>query len=119
MTDFQRQLWKNLLHRGFIHNFGDIFEIEKYKDEIVTMEGFGEKSFENLLMHSLEKAEETTLAKVIYSLGIANIGLSNAKVICRHFDDDLDRIRHADEEEISAIDANWTGHCKKPDRLFQ
>ncbi len=52
-------------------------------------------------MTSLEKAKETTLAKVIYSLGIANIGLANAKVICRHFDDDLEKIRHADEEEIS------------------
>ena len=58
------------------------------------MEGFGEKSYENL-MNGIEKAEETTLAKVIYSLGIANIGLSNAKVICRHFDDDLDKIRSA------------------------
>lgn len=94
---------EKFIAKGFIHNFGDIFEIEKFRDEIVTMEGFGEKSYENL-MNSIEKAEETTLAKVIYSLGIANIGLSNAKVICRHFDDDLDKIRSADEEEISAID---------------
>lgn len=76
---------EKFIAKGFIHNFGDIFEIEKFRDEIVTMEGFGEKSYENL-MNSIEKAEETTLAKVIYSLGIANIGLSNAKVICRHFD---------------------------------
>lgn len=55
-------------------------------------------------MTSLDKAKETTLAKVIYSLGIANIGLANAKVICRHFDDDLEKIRHADKEEISSID---------------
>ena len=54
-------------------------------------------------MTSLDKAKETTLAKVIYSLGIANIGLANAKVICRHFDDDLEKIRHADKEEISVI----------------
>ena len=94
---------EKFISRGFIHNFGDIFEIEKYRDEIVDMDGFGEKSFENL-MSSIEKAKETTLAKVIYSLGIANIGLSNAKVICRHFEDDLDKIREADEEEISAID---------------
>ena len=64
---------------GFIHNLGDIFEIGKYKDQIVEMEGFGQKSFDNL-MASLEKAKETTLAKVIYSLGIAGIGLANAKV---------------------------------------
>ena len=94
---------EKFIARGFIHNFGDIFEIEKYRDEIVDMDGFGEKSFENL-MSSIEKAKETTLAKVIYSLGIANIGLSNAKVICRYFEDDLDKIREADEEEISAID---------------
>lgn len=88
---------------GFIHNFGDIFEIGKYKEQIVEMEGFGQKSFDNL-MASLERAKETTLAKVIYSLGIANIGLANAKVICRYFDDDLDRLRHADADEISSIE---------------
>ena len=88
---------------GFIHNFGDIFEIGKYKDQIVEMEGFGQKSFDNLMM-SLEKAKETTLAKVIYSLGITGIGLANAKVICKYFDDDIEKIRYADEEEISSIE---------------
>ena len=94
---------EKFIARGFIHDFGDIFEIGKYREEIVDMEGFGEKSFENL-MESLEKAKETTLAKVIYSLGIVNIGLANAKVICRHFDDYLEKIRFSDEEEISGID---------------
>ena len=94
---------EKFIAKGFIHDFGDIFEIEKHRKEILEMDGFGEKSFENLLV-SLEKARETTLAKVIYSLGISNIGLANAKVICRHFDDDLEKIRCADEEEISAID---------------
>ena len=94
---------EKFIAKGFIHNFGDIFEIEKYRDEIVTMDGFGEKSFDNLIS-SIEKAKDTTLAKVIYSLGISNIGLSNAKIICRYFDDDLDKIRSAKEEEISAID---------------
>lgn len=88
---------------GFIHNFGDIFEIGKYKDQIVEMEGFGQKSFDNLMV-SLEKAKKTTLAKVIYSLGITGIGLANAKVICKYFDDDIEKIRHAEEEEISAIE---------------
>ena len=88
---------------GFIYNLGDIFEIGKYKDQIVEMEGFGQKSFDNL-MASLEKAKETTLAKVIYSLGIAGIGLANARVICRYFDDDIEKIRHADAEEINSIE---------------
>lgn len=94
---------EKFIARGFIHNFGDIFEIGRYRKKIIEMEGFGQKSFDNL-MESLEKAKETTLAKVIYSLGIANIGLSNAKVICRHFDNDLEAIRKADLEEVSAID---------------
>lgn len=94
---------EKFIARGFIHTFGDIFEISRYKDEIMEMEGFGQKSFDNL-MESLENARKTTLAKVIYSLGIANIGLANAKVICRHFDNSLDAIRKADLEEVSAID---------------
>ena len=94
---------EKFIARGFIHDFGDIFEISRYKDEIVEMEGFGQKSYDNL-MESLERAKETTLPRVIYSLGIANIGMANAKVICRHFDNDLDRIRHASLEEVSDID---------------
>lgn len=94
---------EKFIARGFIHDFGDIFEISRYKDEIVEMEGFGQKSYDNL-MESLERAKETTLPRVIYSLGIANIGLANAKVICRYFDNDLDRIRHASLEEVSDID---------------
>ena len=94
---------EKFIARGFIHDFGDIFEISRYKDGIVEMEGFGQKSYDNL-MESLERAKETTLPRVIYSLGIANIGLANAKVICRHFDNDLDRIRHASLEEVSDID---------------
>lgn len=95
---------EKFIAKGFIHEFADIFEIEKYRDEIVTMEGFGQKSFQNLL-ESIEKAKDTTLPKVLYSLGIANIGLANAKVICRHFDNDIEKIRCADTEEISAIDS--------------
>lgn len=67
------------------------------------MEGFGQKSYDNLI-ESLERAKETTLPRVIYSLGIANIGLANAKVICRYFNNDLEKIRHASLEEISEID---------------
>lgn len=94
---------EKFIAKGFLHDFGDLFEIEKYQAEIVEMEGFGEKSFRNL-MDSLEKAKETTLSKVIYSLGIANIGPATAKLICRHFGDDLEKIRQAKEEEAALID---------------
>lgn len=94
---------EKFIARGFIHEFGDIFEIGKYRDEIVQMEGFGEKSFANL-MESIEKAKKTELPRVIYALGIPNIGLANAKVICRQFDYDMDRIRNLTEEELAAVD---------------
>lgn len=94
---------EKFIGKGFIHNLGDIFEIGKYKDEIVTMEGFGEKSFQNL-MESLEKAKKTELPRVIYALGIPNIGLANAKMICKEFAYDIEKIRHLTEEELARVD---------------
>lgn len=94
---------EKLIARGFIHDFGDIFELERYREQITEMEGLGEKSFDNLVS-SIEKARDTTLPKMIYSLGIPNIGLANAKVICRHFDYDLERLKNASEDEVSGID---------------
>ncbi|MBS6679128.1 MAG: NAD-dependent DNA ligase LigA [Clostridiales bacterium] len=89
--------------KGFIKDFGDIFEIGRYREEIVNMDGFGEKSFDNL-MASLERARHTTLPRLLYSLGIANIGLANAKVICKEFDYDMEKMIHATGEEISSIE---------------
>lgn len=89
--------------RGFIREFSDIFHLERYSEEIKGMEGFGEKSYRNLIA-SIEKARVTTLPKVIYGLGIAGIGLANAKVICREFHNDADALIHADEESLNSID---------------
>lgn len=94
---------EKFIGKGFIHEFGDIFEIGKFKDEIVQMEGFGEKSFYNL-MNSIEKARKTELPRVIYALGIPNIGLANAKVICKKFGYDVEKILNLTEEELGEID---------------
>lgn len=89
--------------KGFIKDFGDIFEIEKYRDEIVSMDGFGRKSYDNLIA-SIEKASHTTLPRLLYSLGISNVGIANAKMICKEFRYDLEKIIHATPEEISSIE---------------
>ncbi len=94
---------EKFISRGFIHEFADIFQLHAHKAEIVEMEGFGEKSYENLIA-SIERARTTTLAKVIYSLGIPNIGLSGAKLICRRFGDETEQVLAADEETLAAID---------------
>ena len=94
---------EKFIAKGFIHKLGDIFHLDAYKDEIVTMEGFGKKSYDNL-MQSIEKAKDTTLVRVLYGIGIAGIGLANAKVLCKHFDYDLEKIMSASKEDISAIE---------------
>ncbi len=93
---------EKFIDRGFVKEYADLFHLDRFKDEITGMEGFGEKSYQNL-MESVGKARTTTLPRLIYGLGIANIGLSNAKILCREFADDLDRMRSADVEELSRI----------------
>ena len=88
---------------GFIKEFGDIYELEHYKDAIIEMDGFGEKSYENL-MDNIKKSSHTTLPRLVYALGIANIGVANAKVLCKEFDYDLQKLMQADEETISQIE---------------
>ncbi len=88
---------------GFIHEFSDIFHLDRHKDAIVEMEGFGEKSYENLV-NAAKHASHTTLPRLIYGLGIAGIGLANAKMICKHFRYDLEAMRKADSEELCVID---------------
>lgn len=94
---------EKFLGMGFLHTFTDLFHLDRYRDEITTMEGFGEKSYTNLI-ESVDKARHTSLPRVIYALGIAGIGLANAKVICREFAFDVEEMISADKERLSSID---------------
>ena len=89
--------------RGFLHDFADIFELGRYRKEIVSMEGFGEKSCANLL-DSIEKSKETTLPRFVYALGILNIGAANARLLCKHFGYKLDALRQASVEDMVEIE---------------
>ena len=88
---------------GFIHEFADLFHLDRYRDQIVEMEGFGERSYQKLI-ESVNKARNTTLPRVIYSLGIANIGVANAKMLCKFFEYDMQKLQEADVETLSAIE---------------
>lgn len=94
---------EKFIMNGLIKEYADIFHLDRYEEEIKSMEGFGEKSY-NKMQASIEKARTTTLPKLIYSLGIANIGLANAKIICKEFDHDIEKMKLASPEELSAID---------------
>lgn len=93
---------EKLISKGMVKELADLYKLEAFKDEITQMEGFGEKSYGNLI-DSLEKSRKVSLPKFIYSLGIPNIGLSNAKLICREWKDDFDKIRSVTQEELENV----------------
>ena len=88
---------------GMSHEYADIFHLDRHQEEIVEMDGFGQKSYDNLIA-AAEKASHTTLPRMVYGLGVAGIGLANAKMICRHFKNDFEAMRHATVEELVEID---------------
>ena len=94
---------EKFLSKGFLHEYADLYKLKRYEEEITQMEGFGEKSFNNLI-DSIERTRKVPLYRVIYGLGIAGIGLANARMLCRYFHDDLDAIKAADVEELSEIE---------------
>lgn len=109
---------EKFIAKGFIHQYADMFHFDRYKDEIIEMEGFGKKSYDKLIQ-STEKARETTLPKLIYGLGISGIGLANAKVICKEFQYDIEKIRHASAEELSQISGVGPVMAKAFSEYFQ
>ena len=94
---------EKFIDAGYIREFADIYRISRYREEITNTSGFGEKSYDNLIT-SLNKSRDVELHALIYSLGIPNIGVANAKLICKYFDNDLEKIRYATVEELVKID---------------
>lgn len=94
---------EKFVQKGFIQSLEDIFHLDRYKDEIIAMEGMGEKSYTNLIQ-AIEKSKKIPTARFIYGLGISGVGLSNAKLICRYFKDDIQAIMSASEEDMTAIE---------------
>jgi len=94
---------EKFIQHGFLKNFCDLYHLEKFRDEIIALDGFGEKSYENLLT-SVENSRNTTLPKFIYGLGIANVGLSNAKMIVQALGNDIEKVIYAGRQELEKID---------------
>lgn len=103
MEGLSEETLKKFLERGYIEQYPDIFRLQKFENEIKNMEGFGEKSYQNLIK-SAEKAKDVELPNFIYALGIDQVGLRNAKLLCAKFDYDLEKIKEATEDELQAID---------------
>ena len=93
---------EKFIQKGFISKFSDIYKLSQYKEQIVSMDGLGDKSYENII-NSIDNSRNTEPARIIYGLGIANVGNATAKLICKHFDNDISKIISAGKEELSAI----------------
>ncbi|MBQ2803954.1 MAG: NAD-dependent DNA ligase LigA [Lachnospiraceae bacterium] len=94
---------EKFVEKGFLQEYADLFHLDRYEEQITNLEGFGKRSYKKLI-DSIEKARNTTLPRVIYALGIANIGVANAKMLCKQFDYDLERMQNADVETLSSIE---------------
>lgn len=94
---------ETFIEMGFIKEYADLYKLERHKDKIVALDGFGEKSYSNLI-DAINKSRETECYRVINSLGILGIGTANAKILSKHFEDDVDKLKTADEEELTGID---------------
>ena len=103
MDGLSESTLEKFLAKGFLHEFADLFRLERFQEQITQMDGFGEKSYRNLA-GSLERARQTTLPRLLYGLGIENVGVANAKLLCRQFGYDLHAIENATEEELAETD---------------
>lgn len=94
---------EKFVNNGIVRDFISIFNLEEHKNEILSLEGFGEKSY-NKLISSIDKSRKTNLYRLLYGLGIEGIGVANSKVIARYFNFDLDKIKRATEDEMQEIE---------------
>lgn len=94
---------EKFLSKGFIKSDSDLFHLDKFKGEIINMDGFGKRSYEKLIA-ALDEAKNTTVSRFLYSLGIAGIGSANAKMIAKYFDNDIDRIISASKDDLLEIE---------------
>ena len=109
---------EKFIAKGFIHEFADLFKLERFAEEIKEMEGFGEKSCKNLLA-SADKARNTTLPRLIYALGIQNIGVANAKMLAKQYHYEIEELVLASAEELAAIDGIGEVIAKSIEEYFR
>lgn len=100
---FSKATIEKFLEKGFVENYTDIFKLEKYKDEIISLDGFGEKSYNNLI-EAIKKSCNVNMANFIYALGINNVGLSNSRLLCKYYDYNIDAIINGEVDELIGID---------------
>lgn len=109
---------EKFLEKGYLKDFNSLYYLEQFKAEIIATSGFGEKSYAKLI-NSIEKSRQVHLGNFIYALGIAQVGLSTAQLLCKSFDYDLNKLIDASESELVAIDGIGPIIAKEVYNYFQ
>ncbi|MDD6919981.1 MAG: NAD-dependent DNA ligase LigA [Eubacteriales bacterium] len=94
---------EKFVDRGYVKTFADIYNLKKHKDEIINMDGFGQKSYDNIIS-AVENSRKTTLSRIIYALGIEGVGVVNARNIAKHCNDSWDRFISINKEDLLSVD---------------
>ena len=115
------QILTRLFKENMVNEFSDLYHLDRYKDAIINFDGFGLKSYNNMIK-SIEKSRKVKLANFIYALGISEIGFSRAKLICKKFDNDIEKVRNLTFEDLNNIDGlgevianKWVETFNNPD----
>lgn len=114
---FSQATIEKFLEKGFIDNYTDIYRLQNYKDDIIALDGFGNKSYNNLIS-AIDKSKNVNMANFIYALGINNVGLSNSKLLCKYYNYNLADIMNATAEELLNIDGFGNVIAKSVEKYF-
>lgn len=112
---------EKFIARGFLQDYADLYHLDRFKDEITGMSGFGDKSYENIIA-SVDASRHTTCARLLAGLGLPNVGRANSVMICKAFGNDFVRVRAASKEDLLQIEGvgeviadSFTGFFADPD----
>ena len=95
------RIMEDFYNMHFIHNFVDIYKLKDHREDLIELEGFGNKSVDNLI-EAIETSKSNSLEKLIFALGIPNVGEKTAKILAKHYKT-LDNLMNASVEELSSI----------------
>lgn len=92
---------EDFYNMGFIKTIPDIYKLESHKEDLIELEGFGNKSVNNLL-DSIQNSKKNSLEKILFALGIRYVGKKTAKILAKHYKN-IDNLINADEQELTNI----------------
>jgi len=95
------EIIERFYNEGFLKGITDFYHLKDHKDEILTLEGFGQKSFDNMI-NAIENSKNNSLEKLLFGLGISGVGSKTAKLLAENYEN-IDNLMSAEVEELLSI----------------